>query len=175
MIDWTLAPPWAKYASRRPSGHIRWHENKPSEYDFHFWDEVGKNLDDQTQIFPILQRRVEIKPTYYHQGQYEVLYIIEKYQVGFTIGNIIKYIARAEYKGQKKDDIKKAIQYADRHLNKYGNISSFIPEDEADDIADGWGLSGRLASSFMYLCKGDLRSAIFYLEEELYSDNEKTD
>ncbi len=172
-IDWTLAPAWAKWASRRPSGYIRWHENKPSEHEFHFWDENGRNLDDQNQLFPMLQKRIEIKPSYYFKGEYEVLHIIEAYKIGFTIGNVIKYLARCEYKEQKETDLRKAIEYTDRHLDKYGNIDVIIPEEVVEDIIEGWGIAGNIAKAFRAISRGDLRDAIHYMETELYFSNEQ--
>lgn len=42
--------------------------------------------------------------------------LIEAYGLNFNLGNAIKYIARCNYKGSKKDDLEKAMWYIDREL-----------------------------------------------------------
>ena len=55
-------------------------------------------------------------PSHYTQGQYEVIDVIEDWNLGFHLSNALKYIARANYKGQKEEDLKKAIWYIQREL-----------------------------------------------------------
>ena len=42
--------------------------------------------------------------------------LIEAYGLNFNLGNAIKYIARCNYKGSKRDDLEKAIWYINREL-----------------------------------------------------------
>jgi len=42
--------------------------------------------------------------------------VIERWQLNFNLGNALKYIARCEYKGQKTEDLEKAIWYLRREL-----------------------------------------------------------
>lgn len=51
---------------------------------------------------------------------YEVIKIIEHYNLGFNLGNTIKYILRAGIKSKKKyvEDLKKAVWYLQREINK---------------------------------------------------------
>ena len=58
-------------------------------------------------------------PDHYNSGKYEVIDVIEDWDLGFHLGNAIKYIARAEYKGNPKEDLKKARWYLDRHIDVY--------------------------------------------------------
>lgn len=55
-------------------------------------------------------------PLHYTQGKYEVIDVIEDWQLDFALGNAIKYIARAEHKGKYKEDLKKAIWYLQREV-----------------------------------------------------------
>ncbi len=55
-------------------------------------------------------------PDYYNKGKFEVIDIIEDWKLGFHLGNAVKYIARAEHKGNENQDIKKAIWYLNRYL-----------------------------------------------------------
>ena len=55
-------------------------------------------------------------PSHYTQGQYEVIDVIEDWNLGFNLSNALKYIARANHKGQKEEDLKKAVWYIQREL-----------------------------------------------------------
>lgn len=60
-------------------------------------------------------------PSHYNEGKIECIeYIKDKFTdeelYGFCIGNAIKYITRAEHKGKKEEDLKKAIWYIDYYL-----------------------------------------------------------
>lgn len=55
-------------------------------------------------------------PSYY-QGKIEVIDFIEDKELGFHLGNAIKYIARAGKKTpDAKEDIEKAIWYLERYI-----------------------------------------------------------
>lgn len=57
-------------------------------------------------------------PSYY-QGKIEVIDFIEDKELGFHLGNAIKYIARAGKKTpDAKEDIEKAIWYLERYLKQ---------------------------------------------------------
>ena len=58
-------------------------------------------------------------PDHYQGNKMEVIDIIEDYSLGFSLGNAIKYILRADKKGNKKQDLKKAIWYLERELSKF--------------------------------------------------------
>ena len=57
-------------------------------------------------------------PSHYNHGTIEVIDAIEDWNLGFCLGNAIKYIARCAYKGHKKEDLEKAIWYLKRELEK---------------------------------------------------------
>jgi hypothetical protein len=58
-------------------------------------------------------------PPHYQGGKLEVIDIIEDYKLGFSLGNAIKYILRADKKGNKKQDLEKALWYINRELSKF--------------------------------------------------------
>jgi len=66
-------------------------------------------------------------PAHYNQGKFEVIEIIEDQQLGFHLGNAIKYICRAGKKDPSKEieDLKKAIWYIERHIE----ITSKPPDE----------------------------------------------
>lgn len=57
-------------------------------------------------------------PSYYTRGKIEVIDFIEDQQLPYHLGNVVKYVARAGYKGDKLEDLKKARWYLDRYINE---------------------------------------------------------
>lgn len=57
-------------------------------------------------------------PSHYTRGKIEVIDFIEDQQLPYHLGNVIKYIARAGYKVDKLEDLKKARWYLDRYINE---------------------------------------------------------
>ena len=57
-------------------------------------------------------------PAHYQGNNFEVIDIINDYKLNFELGNAIKYILRAEKKGNKKQDLEKAIWYLRYELSK---------------------------------------------------------
>ena len=55
-------------------------------------------------------------PSHYNKGEFEVIDVIEDWGLDFNLGNAIKYIARADHKGNKIEDLKKAAWYLDRAI-----------------------------------------------------------
>lgn len=57
-------------------------------------------------------------PSHYNRGKIEVIDFIEDQQLPYHLGNVVKYVARAGYKGDKLEDLKKARWYLDRYINE---------------------------------------------------------
>jgi len=57
-------------------------------------------------------------PPHYTIGGIETIDFIEAKELNYHLGNAVKYIVRAEHKGNKKQDLEKAIWYLNRELNK---------------------------------------------------------
>lgn len=55
-------------------------------------------------------------PQHYNPGVYEAINVIEYYNLGFHLGNSVKYILRA---GKKHDNIKEEIEKAIWYLERY--------------------------------------------------------
>lgn len=47
---------------------------------------------------------------------YEAIKVIEAWGLGFHLGNVVKYVARAGKKGPAVEDLRKAAFYLDRHI-----------------------------------------------------------
>lgn len=55
-------------------------------------------------------------PRHYNVG-IEPIEAIESWKLGYNLGNVIKYVARADHKGKRIEDLKKARWYLDREIN----------------------------------------------------------
>jgi hypothetical protein len=64
-----------------------------------------------------MAKEVVNHPAHYNVGKIEVIDAIEDWQLGFHLGNAVKYIARAQHKENEEEDIKKAIWYLNRYLS----------------------------------------------------------
>lgn len=60
------------------------------------------------------------RPAHYggEANPHEPIKVIEHYELGFCLGNAIKYLLRAPFKGSTLDDLKKARWYVDREIQR---------------------------------------------------------
>ena len=67
---------------------------------------------------PMPQNDMVNHPKHYtsHPSGVEVIQITE--HMNFLLGNVIKYILRAEHKGKQLEDLKKAAWYLDREIKR---------------------------------------------------------
>lgn len=69
------------------------------------------------------------KPAHYNTGGQEVIEIIEdRYADSYHLGNAVKYLLRAKYKGHMIEDIGKCVWYLQRWLDN---------QQESDMISEG--------------------------------------
>lgn len=65
-------------------------------------------------------------PDYYKHGGIEAIDAIEAWELGFNLGNVVKYIARAGRKTKDSlQDLRKAAWYLDREIKR---INSKAPD-----------------------------------------------
>ena len=57
-------------------------------------------------------------PSHYNVGKIEVIDAIEDWGLNFSLGNAVKYIARADHKGKPIEDLQKARWYIDREIER---------------------------------------------------------
>ena len=57
-------------------------------------------------------------PAHYQGNRFEVIDIIEDYNLNFHLGNVIKYVLRADKKNNRVEDLKKAAWYLSRELER---------------------------------------------------------
>lgn len=60
----------------------------------------------------------EIRPEYYKSGGLEAFDVIDAFDLNFNLGNTFKYIVRAGKKEDKVEDLRKAVTYLNREIEK---------------------------------------------------------
>jgi hypothetical protein len=69
------------------------------------------------------EEKVEVNHPAYYGGKdnnYEAIKVIEAWDLGFCLGNVIKYLSRAGKKEPNREieDLEKALWYLERHIKK---------------------------------------------------------
>lgn len=77
---------------------------------------VAQTIEEPEVKVVELKEDVINHPSHYTRGKIEVIDFIEDQQLPYHLGNVIKYISRAGYKGDKLEDLKKARWYLDRYI-----------------------------------------------------------
>ena len=94
-------------------------------------DESFKALLEQVRIKPTNKIRMEAPermtvsatpdsinhPAHYTAGGIETIDFIEAKKLNYNLGNVIKYLTRADHKGSKLEDLRKAQWYLTREIN----------------------------------------------------------
>jgi len=106
-----------------------------------------------------------MKPKHYIDGDLEPLKIIQKHNLPFELGNALKYIARCNHKGTKREDLKKAIDYLNRFMD-YRN--QYIPDKII--VMLEWGISFDLADAVIEILCGDIDFAEILIRKELENE-----
>lgn len=57
-------------------------------------------------------------PSHYNVGGMETIDFIEAKELGYHLGNVVKYVSRAKHKGTELEDLRKARWYLDRAISK---------------------------------------------------------
>lgn len=57
-------------------------------------------------------------PSHYKLGGVEVIDALEAWRLGYHLGNVVKYVARASHKGNYLQDLKKARWYLEREIER---------------------------------------------------------
>jgi hypothetical protein len=68
-----------------------------------------------------MQEKINHPQHYGGDNTYEAIKVIEHYSLDFHLGNVLKYILRADKKGNELEDLKKAQWYLNRKIEHYEN------------------------------------------------------
>ena len=83
--------------------------NKYFTYEDYGFKEISKDEVDMVN-----------HPQHYAHGIEPIDYI-ESHNLNFNLGNVIKYVSRAPYKGTELEDLQKAKWYLEREIKKHDN------------------------------------------------------
>jgi len=77
------------------------------------WDQANKNI--------IATHHTDMvnHPPHYKMGGIETIDFIEAKGFGYNLGNVVKYISRADHKGSHYEDLLKARWYLNREIAKF--------------------------------------------------------
>lgn len=112
-----------------------------------------------------------MRPAHYHET-YEPIKLIRLYGLNFELGNVVKYIARCNFRGEKEKDLLKAIHYLRLALeikqpkkHKYDFVTHWT---QIKLNAEAWQLSVNLWKALDIICdRQNLIEAANYITKEL--------
>lgn len=78
--------------------------------------ENWQTLDLSTSNTPILKADPVNHPAHYKVGGIETIDFIEAKGLNYNLGNVVKYITRADHKGERRENLEKALWYLKREL-----------------------------------------------------------
>lgn len=76
---------------------------------------LATTADFPTTGKPVLHDPVN-HPAHYTQGGIETIDFIEAKKLNYNLGNVVKYITRADHKGSRIEDLQKAKWYLEREI-----------------------------------------------------------
>jgi hypothetical protein len=79
---------------------------------------TGKALMQGADIVSTHHTDMVNHPPHYKAGGIETIDFIEAKELGYNLGNVVKYITRADHKGNKLEDLKKAQWYLNRAIER---------------------------------------------------------
>ena len=78
-------------------------------------DNIKRNQDMQIEMFEPKPDPVN-HPAHYKVGGIETIDFIEAKDLSYHLGNVVKYVTRADHKGNKLEDLRKAQWYLTRAI-----------------------------------------------------------
>ena len=89
------------------------------KWRFELVDKLSEPLEAKQEVIKELFEPDPVNhPSHYTQGKYEVIDVIEDWNLGFNLGNAIKYIGRAGHKDDIVQDLEKAKWYIEREIQR---------------------------------------------------------
>jgi len=70
-------------------------------------------------------------PAHYKVGGIETIDFIEAKKLNYNLGNVVKYITRADHKANRLEDLQKAKWYLEREISNYPRVA---PEPVAEPV-----------------------------------------
>ena len=85
-----------------------------------YWDEPHYEKPLRKHIEQMNKPDAINHPEHYggSESTYEAIKVIEAWDLGFNLGNVVKYISRAGKKGSKLEDLRKAQWYLNHEIQR---------------------------------------------------------
>ena len=82
----------------------------------------GSNVCERCKYTFKIEKNPEMvnHPKHYNMGKYEVKDVIRDWNLNFALGSVLKYVARCENKGNKKQDLEKAMFFLQDEIDNIG-------------------------------------------------------
>lgn len=107
-------------------------------------------------------------PEHYNRGSIEAIEVIEDWNLYFSVGSTIKYIARLGAKDLEIQELEKAKWYLERVMsNKIGSEIETFKRYTPTMVREDWGLNKLLGSVLELIYFGEFEDAILVLNKEI--------
>jgi hypothetical protein len=109
--------------TKNPDSHLYDSVYTVKEYDLSDWKKIEglKSNSPELKVDPVLRNAAVDHPDHYGgaDNPYEAIKVIKAWDLGFCLGNTVKYISRAGKKDRNKriEDLRKAVWYLEQQIN----------------------------------------------------------
>jgi hypothetical protein len=83
-----------------------------------FHEDVTVLAHDPKEDIKVFSVDMVNQPPHYKVGGVETIDFIEAKGLGYNLGNVVKYVTRADHKGSRKENLEKARWYLERELSR---------------------------------------------------------
>lgn len=126
---WLAANPWFGKDAKATATAVGIHQDLLAQGVVADSDEYFKLLDERIRVAAkvALAEKLGVQaptadpvnhPPHYKTGGIETIDFIEAKGLNYRLGNVIKYITRSDHKGNRAEDLKKALWYLQREIEK---------------------------------------------------------
>ena len=126
---WLAANPWFGKDAKATATAVGIHQDLLKQGVVADSDEYYKLLDERMRVAAkvALAEKLGVQaptadsvnhPPHYKTGGIETIDFIEAKGLNYRLGNVIKYITRSDHKGNRAEDLKKALWYLQREIEK---------------------------------------------------------
>ena len=107
-------------------------------------------------------------PKHYNRGDIEAIEVIEDWNLYFSVGSAVKYIARLGAKDLELQELEKTRWYLERvNSNGIGSSVAVSKKFNPDIVIKDWGLNELLGYVLKFIYYEDFKKAILALDIEI--------
>ena len=107
-------------------------------------------------------------PKHYNRGDIEAIEVIEDWNLYFSVGSAVKYIARLGAKDLELQELEKTRWYLERvNSNGIGSSVAVSKKFNTDIVIKDWGLNELLGYVLKFIYYEDFKKAILALDMEI--------